>query len=300
MLRAVDAAVALVLDGGMRSESGDFVITRLVATMVDASGFGSGDPAGTFGAATVALADRERLFARAWADRDEPMVRELLFRTLRTAAEENFGLAEDDLLDVAAFRLDPFARRLRLLLRNVGLSGAVVARTIGQPVHQLRHWASGRSKPGADEREALAGALGVHAEWLGEHFDDSADIALYRFRECPCGTGADLRAGVLDKIDGDPASGWGLWCCGCGQPYLLRIDGWLLPVPVSDDGCPCPLVFAAVRDTHENVGGELARPWPHALWVSNPDPYHTGGPYRLPSVLTQPPMYWLRGDQRRQ
>ena len=120
--------------------------------------------------------------------------------------------------------------------------------------------------------------------------DARADWELYRFTKCPCETGSDLR---LDELDGRGYSGSGalvergLWCTGCGQPYLLAGDGRLIPCPAMEaytGGVP----FSAVRVVGGNCGPELAAPWPHSLWneVSSPD---RRGPQRVPALLRHAP-----------
>lgn len=226
-MRAADAAIALSVEREHLADAcGTLAVVRLVATMLDASPFGSGDPAGMLGAAASAL-DYSLLPLRHAAG-DEPTVRELLRRVLTGTIDDEF---QPDSREVSeeinghplwqAFALDPFARRLRLLARNQGTTLAALARSLNVPEHQVRHWSVGDTKPAAEHRRRLAAALRVHEDWFGPRRDRQVDAGLYRFRSCPCATGADLRPGPLDDVPGYEGAGLGLWCAGCGQPLLV-------------------------------------------------------------------------------
>ncbi|WP_250402869.1 helix-turn-helix domain-containing protein [Streptomyces cellostaticus] len=86
----------------------------------------------------------------------------------------------------ALLELSPFARRLRLWHEAAAKTAVGLGSDVGVGAHQIGHWAAGRSRPGEREREALAGALGVHPAWLHASRDEQPDVQLYRFASCPC------------------------------------------------------------------------------------------------------------------
>jgi hypothetical protein len=99
----------------------------------------------------------------------------------------------------------------------------------------------------------------------------------------------------LELLDPDPnhlmtGDHPGLWCSGCGQPYLPSADGWLYPVPITDPS-HWAMPYTAVHQVDlSNVGGELSFPWPHALWTAQSDPNQSHG-YRLPAIYNQSRTY---------
>jgi transcriptional regulator with XRE-family HTH domain len=254
LLRATDAAIALILDGALQTTPGALVIERLVATMVDATGYGTSDPVGTVDRAADALNEHARLFRTARANKDEPAVRALLGETVQTAVMlyEYNELEGADLTDLPPFQLEPFARRLRIFLRNRDLTGTAVARQLGVPQHQLHHWSNGRSKPSVEQRAKLAEALRCAPTWMHEDLDNTAVTALYKFRSCPCQHKDALRVSPLDSLEmrtGDAVS-WGLQCSKCSQHYALDTDGSLIAIPTC----------------HDAIGRELKDPWPTSIW----------------------------------
>ncbi|MGP4001393.1 helix-turn-helix domain-containing protein [Streptomyces sp. 8N706] len=167
-------------------------------------------------------------------------------------------------------------RRLVLLTNAQGLKVSALATRAGLPAPRVRSWLSGAGRPDADARHTLAKALGIHTGWLAPERDEHVD-PVYRFRHGgPCDAATSF---TLDWLDPDPMGaastdrGW--WCDGCGQPYLADTTGRLYPAPlfVRDERHPYPAVDPTT---------DLSHPWPHALWVAEPDPQRTGGSYRLP------------------
>lgn len=173
----------------------------------------------------------------------------------------------------ALLELSPLSRRLRLWQDAAARSGAGLGRDIGVGAHQLGHWAAGRSRPGEDERRALATALGVHPGWLDASRDELPDVELYRFRVCPCEEPATTTRGGLGRDE----PGWYEsvavqdaavhWCDACGQAWLKDSRRWLLPLPPGDERTPRHGVLAdgqhpAVYVRHRS----LDEPWPSVLW----------------------------------
>jgi transcriptional regulator with XRE-family HTH domain len=229
LLRAVDAAVALLSCGVAGTDAGRLALRRLLAAIFEAGPAGSSDP-------PTELAEAEnQLFAVPVAQlRSEPAARAWVRRAhqQRVGSHEldvrEAGFEPDDLSRHRCWKvhqLDAFARRLRLLQTALKLTTVTVADRVGVPVHQVRHWADNDAKPTTQMRVALAEALGVHPDWFDARRDQVADICLYRFRQCPCGTDAALRFDLLDPrppyiVGSEPTGGHGLWCADCGQPYV--------------------------------------------------------------------------------
>ncbi len=293
----VDAAVALLCCGVAGTDAGRLALQRLLAAVFEAGPAGSSDPP-----TELAEAD-DRLFAVPVAQvRSEPPARAWVRRAhrQRVGAHEldvrEAGYEPDDLSGHRCWKVhqvDAFARRLRLLQAALKLTTVAVADRVGVPAHQVRHWSDNNAKPTSQRRVALAEALGVHPDWFDARRDEVADVCLYRFRRCPCGSDAALRSDLLDPrppyaVGLEPTGGHGLWCAGCGQPYVFDPDGWLLVTPVLD-GQPGYVPFAAALQG--SGGRELADAWPHSLWVADPDPDHAGAT-RLPPLFTRRPVDW--------
>jgi transcriptional regulator with XRE-family HTH domain len=185
------------------------------------------------------------------------------------------------------YRLDPFARRLRLLQRNLAVTSARLAEAVSVPVHQIGHWSSGRSKPTGEHRRRLAAALGVGPRWLASDRDGAVDTCLYRFPgTCPFPDSGDLRPGEPDDAGGYRDGGHELSCVGCGQPYLHDpVRGWLYPVPARGGGASRSARAVSIG----GVGGEPAEPWPHALWTSGAQGGGPGGGYGRPRIYQDGP-----------
>ncbi|WP_326581596.1 hypothetical protein OIE69_44590 (plasmid) [Actinacidiphila glaucinigra] len=197
----------------------------------------------------------------------------------------------------ALLSLGPLPRRLRLLQTATKSTAVSLSRALDVGKHQIDHWASGRSAPRPERREALAAALGVHPAWLATDRDDCADSPLYVYAACPCGTNAGFTSGPLEgdspryiqSLDSvQPVQ----WCDGCGQPYLSS-EGLLMPLPVTDETMTPgeaalargegPAYSAALVD-----GPELGEPWPHGLWSPGATPRERGA-VRVPDLLKNPP-----------
>jgi hypothetical protein len=196
--------------------------------------------------------------------------------------------------------LSPFSRRLRLLQDATAKSAAGLGRDLGVGAHQLGHWAAGRSRPGEDERQALAGALGIHPAWLHASRDEQPDVQLFRFRHCPCEKPTTMTRGGLGREE----QGWFEsvaeqdaavhWCDACGQPWLKDSAGWLLPLPPGEEpipssGCLADGGHPAIYLRHRS----LDEAWPAVLWRPPQPPggkkTRTRTPYQVPALLTEVP-----------
>ncbi|MFD8947542.1 helix-turn-helix domain-containing protein [Streptomyces xanthophaeus] len=197
----------------------------------------------------------------------------------------------------ALLELSPFARRLRLLQEAAAKTAVGLGGDVGVGAHQIGHWAAGRSRPGTREREALAGALGVHPGWLDASRDEHPDVQLFRFASCPCATPAAMaRLGLGREEPGwydSPAEQDAAvhWCGGCGQAWVKDAAGWLLPLPPGEE--PTPADGNSVDLGHPLLripSVTLDEPWPRALW--QPPAGKKGRArtaYQIPEMLTRQP-----------
>ncbi|MER5549810.1 XRE family transcriptional regulator [Streptomyces sp. NPDC002589] len=197
----------------------------------------------------------------------------------------------------ALLELCPFARRLRLLQEATVKTAVGLGGDVGVGAHQIGHWAAGRSRPGDRQREALAGALGVHPAWLHASRDELPDVQLYRFASCPCeeptamarlGLGREEPDWYESPAEQDAAVHW----CGCGQAWVKDKVGWLLPLPPGEE--PTPSDGDLVDLGHPVIRSPsvtLDEPWPRALW--QPEPGRKGRArtaHRVPELLTREPL----------
>ncbi|WEH37786.1 XRE family transcriptional regulator (plasmid) [Streptomyces sp. AM 4-1-1] len=196
----------------------------------------------------------------------------------------------------ALLELSPFVRRLRLLQEAAAKTSVGLGGDVGVGAHQIGHWAAGRSRPGDREREALAGALGVHPAWLHASRDEQPDVQLYRFASCPCekptgmarlGLGREEPGWYDSPAEQDAAVHW----CGCGQAWVKDAVGWLLPLPPGEEPTPSD---EGLVDLGHSVGRgpsvSLDEPWPRALW--QPPAGRKGRArtaHRVPELLTREP-----------
>ncbi|WP_234315846.1 XRE family transcriptional regulator [Streptomyces sp. NRRL F-5527] len=197
----------------------------------------------------------------------------------------------------ALLELSPFARRLRLLQGAAVKTAVGLGGDIGAGAHQIGHWAADRSRPGEREREALAGALGVHPAWLHASRDEQPDVQLYRFPSCPCEKPAAMARLGLGREEpdwyGSPAEQDAAvhWCGGCGQAWVKDAAGWLLPLPPGEEPTPSggDLVDLG-RSLSRGPSVTLDEPWPRALW--QPPAGRKGRArtaYPVPELLTREP-----------
>ncbi|MEV7775949.1 hypothetical protein [Kitasatospora sp. NPDC086791] len=293
-LRALDAATALLTVG--TGAAGKAVLQRLLVVVFECGAGGSNiaielERAGEALAGLPADSPQPEPAARAWlaeAHRQRAVDRAL-------AEEADPQQAVEVLLPHRAWslhQLDPLARRIRLVHTATGRTAADVCRAAHLEGHLLARWGNGRGSPDAKQRRALARALGLAAGWLGVQHDPVPDSGLYVAEgQCPCGAGARrFAAGSLDgrQVPGAWAS-LGLWCTGCGQPYVADPDGRLYPVPVITGGGV--LEFGAVADgvrPDGACGPELSRPWPHAHWYS-PAGLQRRGALQIPPLYRSAP-----------
>jgi hypothetical protein len=219
----------------------------------------------------------------------EPARRVVASRALLAVEEWLFPLHEELVLaenaDAAAgaatdeeVELSPFARRLRLLQEAAAKTAVGLGGDVGVGAHQIGFCAADRSRPGSREREALAGALGVHPAWLHASRDEQPDMQLYRFASCPCEKPAAMARLSLGREEPDwydsPAEQDAAvqdaavhWCGGCGQSWVKDAAGWLLPLPSGKE--PTPSNGDLARLGHPLSPGlsvTLEEPWPRALW----------------------------------
>ncbi|WDN55871.1 helix-turn-helix domain-containing protein [Streptomyces clavuligerus] len=218
---------------------------------------------------------------------------------------EEHELWEDDLEYVgprgehpvwALLELSPFPRCLRLLQEAAGKTAAGLGREVGVGAYQIGHWAAGRSRPGDREREALAGALGVHRGWLHALRDERPDGELYRFAACPCEKPTALvRLGLGREepswYDSPAEQGAAVLWCGCGQAWVKDMAGWLLPLPPGEEPTPSDDdVVGLGRPLLRGPSVTLEQPWPRAPW----QPPAAGksrarAAYPVPGLLTREP-----------
>ncbi|MFD4611351.1 XRE family transcriptional regulator [Streptomyces sp. NPDC058440] len=197
----------------------------------------------------------------------------------------------------ALLELLPFPRRLRLLQEAAAKTAVGLGGDVGVGAHQIGHWAAGRSRPGDGEREALAGALGVHPAWLHASRDEQPDVQLYRFASCPCEKPAALARLGLGRDEPDwydsPAEQAAAvhWCGGCGQGWVKDAAGWLLPLPPGQEPTPSDGDFVDLgRPFSRGPSVTLDEPWPRALWqlpAGRKGRARTA--YQVPELLTREP-----------
>ncbi|MEK2479488.1 helix-turn-helix transcriptional regulator [Streptomyces noursei] len=303
VVRAVDVLAGVL--SGAAVDSARQVIASRVLLVIEEQVFSMSEELVL--AEGVEAAVRE-VSAGQWAD--DAAVRRWLAEVLRTHA-----LAYDEYHDVwegdwgyvdpaghpvwALLDLSPFSRRLRLLQEARVKTGAGLGREIGVGAHQLGHWAAGRTRPGAAERQALARALGIHPGWLDASRDQLPDVQLCRFRSCPCEKPTTMTRGSLGR--GEPQ--WCAsaaeqdaavrWCDACGQSWLQDSGGWLLPLPPGEEQIPNTGVLAdgshpAIYVHHRS----LDEAWPPVLWRPAHHPLkkpRKRTAYLVPVPLTEAP-----------
>ncbi|MDH6129923.1 hypothetical protein [Kitasatospora sp. GP82] len=294
-LRALDAASALLTVGV--GEAGMAVLQRLLATVFEC-GTGGASAAVELARAEDALiglpldTEQTEAAARAWLA--EAHRQRALERAQETGADPE--LAEEALLKHPAWllhQLDPLARRIRLVHASTGRTATEVSRAAGLEGHLLARWSRGATRPNAGQRRALARAFGLAPGWLGVQRDTIPDAVLYQADGgCPCGVGAArFAASALDVRPFKAAWGQlGLFCTGCGQPYLVEPDGRFHPVPAIGTG-RYTHSFGALADGVQPdgaIGPELSCPWPIAHWYA-PAGLNRRGALRVPDVYRSPP-----------
>ncbi len=294
-LRALDAASALLTAGV--GEAGMAVLQRLLAIVFEC-GTGGASAAVELSRAEDALiglpldTEQTEAAARAWLA--EAHRQRALERAQETGGDPE--QAEEALLSHPAWmlhQLDPLARRIRLVHASSGRTAAEVSRAAGLEGHLLARWSRGATRPDAGQRRALARALGLAPGWLGVQRDTMPDIVLYQADGgCPCGVGvARFAASALDERPLKAAWGQlGLFCTGCGQPYLVEPDGRFHPVPAIGTGRYTHQFGALAEGVQPDgsLGPELSRPWPLAQWYSPAGLNHRGA-LRIPDVYRAPP-----------
>ncbi|WP_030274334.1 transcriptional regulator [Streptomyces sp. NRRL B-24484] len=294
-LRAVDAASALLVVG--IGEAGMAVLQRLLATVFEcgAGGTSAAVELSRAGDALIGLpldTPQPEAAARAWLA--EAHRQRALERAQETGVDPD--QAQEELLKHHAWalhQLDPLARRIRLVHASTGRTAAEVSRAARLEGHLLARWSRGATRPDAGQRRALARALGLAPGWLGVQRDTVPDTVLYQSDgSCPCGVGAArFAAGTLDERPLNAAWGkLGLFCTGCGQPYLVEPDGRFHPVPGIGTGRYAHQ-FGAIADGVQPdgwLGAELSRPWPLAHWYS-PDGLNRRGVLQIPEIYRSPP-----------
>ena len=227
-LRAIDGVTAILVTPAGREPAGRLVAERLVAFAFSLLAVSDAEEeARPAGAHLASLAPRDTA--------DEASVRRWLHELVRARAEEanaTLSLTDRgwwiDLRDHDAWpllELGPLARRIRLWAATRKLGATALGRAIGVPAHQVGAWATGRSRPRAEHRVALAGVLGVHPAWLSAARDLSADSDLLLYRACACGSGAALAAGRAQRSAYTAEEVSVVWCEGC----------------VIGSACSCPL-----------------------------------------------------------
>ncbi|MFD9687342.1 hypothetical protein ACFWXO_16480 [Kitasatospora sp. NPDC059088] len=301
-LRALDAATALLTEGV--GEAGMAVLQRLLATVFEC-GTGGASAAVELARAGDALiglpldTGQTEVAARAWLAEAHRQ------RTLERAQETSTDpvQAEEELLKHPAWalhQLDPLARRIRLVHASTGRAATEVSRAAGLEGHLLARWSRGATRPDAKQRRALARALGLAPGWLGVQRDTIPDIVLYQADGgCPCGVGvARFAASALDERPLKAAWGrLGLYCTGCGQPYLVEPDGRFHPVPAIGTGRFVHQFGALAEGVKPDgvLGLELSQPWPLAHWYS-PAGLNRRGTLRVPEAYRSPPSAAAEAD----
>ncbi|MFB7673150.1 helix-turn-helix domain-containing protein [Kitasatospora purpeofusca] len=294
-LRALDAASALLATGV--GEAGMAVLQRLLATVFEcgAGGTSAGVELARAEDALIGLpldTGQSEGAARAWLAEAHRQ------RSLERAQETGTDpvQAEQLLLQHPVWtlhQLDPLARRIRLVHASTGRTAAEVSRAAGLEGHLLARWSRGTTRPDAGQRRALARALGLAPGWLGVQRDTVPDLVLYQSDgRCPCGIGAArFAAAALDERPLKAAWGrLGLYCTGCGQPYLVEPDGRFHPAPAIGTG-RFVHEYGAVADGVQPdglLGAELSQPWPLPHWYS-PAGLNRRGSLRIPEVYRSPP-----------
>ncbi|MFJ5926518.1 hypothetical protein ACIQF6_28340 [Kitasatospora sp. NPDC092948] len=294
-LRALDGATALLATGV--GEAGMAVLQRLLATVFEC-GTGGTSAAVELARAGDALAGlsldsaQSEAAARAWLA--EAHRQRALERAQETKADP--GQAVERLLGHPVWvlhHLDPLARRIRIVHVSTGRTAAEVSRAARLESHLLGRWFKGETRPDAAQRRTLARVLGVAPGWFGVQRDTVVDIALYQADDrCPCGVGAArFAASTLDERSLSAAWGrLGLYCIGCGQPYLIEPDGRLHPVPAIGTGHFTHEFGALGEKVRPDgyLGTELSHPWPIAHWHT-PAGLNRRGALRIPDLYRTAP-----------
>ena len=291
-LRMVDVVTGLLVAPAGRGAAGRLVAERLLGSAFELlGGEDSQEEAEHAGRYLARLTPADTV--------DEPAVRSWLREALRERAREanerlwegdwgHIDLREHDVWTL--LELSPFSRRLRVWTATTRIGATALGAAIGVGAHQIGHWGTGRSRPSAADRIALAGALGVDPAWLAADRDHSADSDLYLYRACPCGSPAALVPGEAEHsaYRGAGVEEVGVsWCSGCGQAHAAVGASGLIPLPLTQ-ATVFPDRYPNYRAACAGRGSELDRAWPHALWCPGPDTAERG-PVRVSPLLTVPP-----------
>ncbi len=287
-LRAIDAVTALLVTPAGREPAGRLVAERLIAFAFSLLAVSDAEEeARPAGAHLATLAPRDTA--------DEASVRRWLHELVRARADEfnaTLSLTDWGWIDLREhdawplLELSPLARRIRLWSATMKLGATALGRAIGVPHHQVGAWVTGRSRPRAEHRVALAESFGVHPAWLNAARDLSADSDLLLHRACPCGSGAALVAGRPAHSAYFAEEVPVVWCEGCGQPHAALGASGLIPLPAAYDQTPDE--YPRFRAAFPERGWELEQPWPHSVWCPGTDTV-ARGPVRVPALLAVPP-----------